>query len=165
MWTRIWPFLTISPIFFFLDWITKKWIVDHFQLGESQPVWTDVFDLTHVLNPAAAFGFLSSLPDSIRQPFFMIMPVVAVFLIALYVRKLPDDAVLQRIGFSLVVSGALGNLLDRFLYGSVVDFLLIHWKTEWYYPAFNVADIAITFGVGLLLIDNFTQSRSAPKGQ
>ncbi len=129
-------------------------------LGEMRPIIEDIFDLTHVLNPAAAFGFLSSLPDSIRQPFFMIMPIIATFLIALYVRQLPDEARAQRIGFALVVSGALGNLLDRFLYGSVVDFLLIHWNTSWYYPAFNVADIAITVGVGILLIDNF---RNQPK--
>ncbi len=134
-----------------LDQVTKSLIVKKFYLGESVSVIKNFFDLTLVHNFGAAFGMFSKLPSHIREPFFMIIPITILIVIFFTFRKLTDDKVYSVFGFSLIMSGAVGNLIDRFRFGYVVDFLDFHWFNKYHFAAFNVADSSICVGVFLLL--------------
>lgn len=136
-----------------LDQWTKNWVLKHFQLGETQPLISGFFNFTYVQNTGAAFGVLRNADPAFRIPFFMIVPLVAIFVIGYVFYKLPQKDVKLSIALSLVVGGAFGNLIDRIQLGYVVDFLDFHWKYRYHFPAFNVADSAICIGVGLLMLD------------
>ena len=136
-----------------LDQWTKGMVLDRFKLGESIPVLGSFFNLTYVRNTGAAFGFMANVESSLRVPFFLAVPLVALVVIGLLFRKLPAGDVRTAGALSLVVGGAIGNLIDRINLGYVVDFLDFHWNYQAHFPAFNVADSAICVGVGLLMID------------
>lgn len=146
-----------------LDQLTKWWITQEFTLGMTIPVIRDFFNLTYVQNQGAAFGLLAQAHPSFRVPFFIIVPFLALGSIGYIFRRLPHDDSFMAIAFSLVISGAIGNLIDRLLLGYVVDFLDFHWKWAYHFPAFNVADSAICVGVGMLMLDLFLQERKAEK--
>lgn len=149
-----------------LDHLTKWWIDTHFPIGSQMPVWPGFFDIVHWRNTGAAFGFLSDTHDSFRIPFFYISSAAALTFILYYLFKthLTQRGVL--ISLSMILGGALGNIIDRILRGSVVDFLFFHWKDAVWtptlfnrttliplsWPAFNIADAAISIGVVVLLI-------------
>lgn len=147
--------VTIAPLILILDQWTKIVIQKKFYIGEKLPVIEGFFDITHIRNKGAAFGMLASLPDSVRVPFFFLMPLVALTIMAVVFNKLPEKSRLVAVALTLVMSGALGNVIDRIFLGEVVDFILFHWHYQWIYPAFNVADSAITVGVTLMMIDLF----------
>ncbi len=140
-----------------LDQCTKLLVMQRFRLYESMPVIPGFFNLTHVRNRGAAFGILSGLHGSWRTVFFIVVSLVALSVLAVLVRKTGERLTL--VAYALISGGAAGNLIDRVRFGEVVDFI------EWYYrsfhwPAFNVADSAITVGVGLLMIEMlFVQRR------
>lgn len=121
------------------------------------------FDFIYTLNPGGAWSFLRGLPENIRRPFFLFVSSAAVvFIISVY-RRLHPEQWAMRWGLPLALGGAIGNLVDRVRYGSVIDF--IDWYTtykgrEMHWPTFNVADIAIVVGVLLMAIDTFTGRRS-----
>lgn len=142
-----------------LDQLTKWWITQEFTLGMTIPVIHDFFNLTYVQNKGAAFGLLAQAHPSFRVPFFIIVPFAALGSIAYVFRRLPDHDYRMATAFSLVISGAIGNLIDRLFLGYVVDFLDFHWKWTYHFPAFNVADSAICVGVGFLMLDLFIQER------
>lgn len=137
-----------------LDQWTKHLVHTKFYLGESVSLIPGIFSLTYVRNKGAAFGFLNSAPDSFREPFFIAVPLIALFAIGYTFFKMQNDQRLAPLGLSLVVSGAVGNLIDRLRFGFVVDFLDVYWESH-HWPAFNVADSAIVVGVGLLLVHSF----------
>lgn len=143
-----------------LDQLTKAAVLARFRLGESMPVVSGVFDLTYVRNPGAAFGMLAHAEPSFRIPFFVIVPLVALVAIGYVFRRLPAGDLKLATALSLVVGGALGNLLDRLGRGYVVDFLDFHWNASYHFPAFNIADSAICTGVGLLLLDVLLKDRA-----
>ena len=145
--------LITVPAVIILDQITKKAILDRFTLHEMLPMIQGYFDLTYIRNTGAAFGMLATADPSLRIPFFMLVPLIALGVIGYLFKNLPKNSVLMALALSLIVSGAIGNLIDRIRYGYVVDFLYFSWKHEYFFPAFNVADSAITIGVGLLLLD------------
>ena len=122
---------------------------------QSISVIQGFFNFTYIRNTGAAFGMLADAPALFRVPFFIAIPLIAVFIIFSMFRKLPKDNVFMASALALIVGGALGNLIDRIRYGFVVDFLDFHWNYQWHYPAFNVADAAICIGVGMILIDTF----------
>lgn len=107
-------------------------------------------------NPGGAWSFLRSVPDALRRPFFLVISVAAiVFIVSIYRRIRPEQWAL-RWGLPLALGGAIGNLVDRIRYGWVVDFIDVFVKSgghERHWPTFNVADVAIVFGVGLMAID------------
>ncbi len=142
-----------------LDQITKSMILEKFGLGTTLPIIPNYFNLTYVQNQGAAFGFLAQANPSFRVPFFMIVPTVALISIGYIFRKLPDQDFKMASALSLVVAGAIGNLIDRLALGFVVDFLDFHWQWAYHFPAFNVADSAICVGVGLLMLDLFQQDK------
>lgn len=145
--------LGISGVIISLDQLTKQIVLQKILYNDALSVIPGFFDLTHVHNTGAAFGLLSKIDASIRVPLFLIVPGLALLIIAMVFRKLEDKALLLAFALSLVIGGAVGNLIDRAAYNYVIDFLLFHWKSAAYFPAFNVADIAICVGVGILILD------------
>ena len=111
------------------------------------------------LNRGALFGFLGDMPDPWRMIVLTLLPVAAVALIAGFLMHLGDEEKISRFALALILGGAVGNLIDRLWLGQVVDFVLVHWR-GWTYPAFNVADSAITVGAILLILDSFRQRRA-----
>ena len=150
--------LTITPVVLVLDQLTKWLVVEQLMIGERIPVISGFFDLVHFRNTGAAFGMFSGLASTYRVPFFYIIAVIAVVVLSLYFRSLGPDRRLESVALSLIFGGVAGNIVDRVRYGEVVDFLsfhlgqrmLFHIPLEW--PAFNVADSAITVSMILLVI-------------
>ena len=122
-----------------------------FQFGESLPVIENFFNLTYVRNFGAAFGFLADSHPDFREIFFLAMPPVALIIILSILRTTNDDDTLQIIALSGIFSGAIGNYIDRLRFRYVIDFLDFHLYNKYSWPAFNVADMAIVGGVGLLM--------------
>ena len=135
-----------------LDQATKLVIVEALRVGQGIPVIPGFFDIVFVLNPGAAFGFLATLSEGVRSPFFILITVVAVSLIVFYHTRFLHADRLASVALGLILGGAIGNLIDRLRYGMVVDFLDFH-VSRYHWPAFNVADSAISIGVGLMLLD------------
>jgi len=129
-----------------LDQATKALVLKHLPLGESLPVIPGFFDLTHVHNPGGAFGFLSGMSAEFRGLLFVAVSLLAVALILYFYWQTPVRQRLLAVGLSLIFGGAVGNLVDRIRFGIVVDFLDLY-AGELHWPAFNVADSAITVGV------------------
>ena len=142
--------LIVSPILLILDQWTKLLVVSRFFLYESVPLIENFLSLTYIRNKGAAFGILSD--SAIRVPFFITVSIVALIGILWYLRKIDVSLKLQHWALALIFSGALGNLIDRIRLGEVIDFIDAHWYQH-HWPAFNVADSAISIGVSLLLID------------
>jgi signal peptidase II len=139
------------------DQWTKLLVQNHFDYGESLIMIHNFFNLTYVRNTGAAFGFLATSDPTFRVPFFLVVPIVAMVVLGFLYRDLPKDARWRTIALGLVSGGALGNLIDRVRLGYVVDFLDFHFKTAYYFPAFNVADSAICVGVGILLLSTLVR--------
>jgi signal peptidase II len=142
--------LWLSLVVVVLDYATKQAVLASFRPGEVLPV-LPVFSLVLAFNPGAAFSFLAGASGWQRWVFTGIAVVASVVIVWLLRR---GGSRLYCAGLALILGGALGNLWDRITIGQVVDFLLFHWR-EWSYPAFNVADSAITVGAALLIIDSF----------
>jgi signal peptidase II len=150
------------------DLWSKSWAMNHFDaLQRGAPRQLVLIDgylsLIYAKNRGGAWGLLQNENESLRRPFFLIVSVVAiVFIVSLY-RKLSPGQTALKWGLPLVLGGALGNLIDRIRYGFVVDFIDAYatWGGEVrHWPTFNVADIAICVGVGLMAIDMFTPRRT-----
>lgn len=133
------------------DRLTKWLIMKALSLHESVAIIPGFLDLTYIRNPGAAFGFLAGASTSLRVPFFIFLSLLAAVVIFFYYRKTAPQESLLRTALAWIMGGALGNLIDRLAYGEVVDFLDVHWR-HLHWPAFNVADSAITLGVAGLLI-------------
>jgi signal peptidase II len=155
-----WAWLGASAIVVALDQLTKHLIQQVLALGQSIRV-TSFFDLVLVYNPGAAFSFLSSASGWQRELFIGIA-IAASVLITVILRKHAGDRMFC-LALSLILGGAIGNLIDRVRYGAVVDFLLLH-AGEYHWPAFNVADSAISCGAALLIWGSLRKPRrsSAP---
>ena len=141
-------FWLIAIIGIILDQITKFLVVENFaNLGDTVPLWEGVFHFTYVINTGAAFSFFRGQVEVLRW----ISLIVSMFLI-IFVWYSPRLSLLEQLGYGFILAGAIGNGIDRFLFGYVVDFLdfrLIN------FPVFNLADVAINIGVLLLLIVSF----------
>lgn len=153
----------VPALVILLDQLTKYIVLERFNLGESIPVIQDFFSLTYVRNPGAAFGIFAQSHPSFRIPFFLLIPLIALGVIGYVFRNLPDESKLLSTALSLVIGGAVGNLIDRIRFGYVVDFLDFHWKYQYHFPAFNVADSAICVGVGILILDILLQPQEKPQ--
>jgi signal peptidase II len=133
-----------------LDQITKAAISSRFLLHESYEVINGFFNLVYVMNPGAAFGFLAGASATFRYIFFIGITAVAIVLIIYYLVKSQHGSPVTVISLTLIFAGAVGNLTDRIRFGAVVDFLDVYIGT-WHWPAFNVADSAITVGAILMI--------------
>lgn len=155
-----------SAVAIVADQVTKIWAVSALALPNGElpanashirtklhVVFDSWFNLKLAGNKGAAFGLFNTLPESWRVPFFVLISAIAVAVIFTLYRK-ADGERLQRWALTLILGGAIGNLIDRIRLGYVVDFIDWHYGDK-HWPTFNVADIAISVGVGLLLIDSF----------
>jgi signal peptidase II len=145
-----WKWLLLAAAVIVFDQVTKSLVVASFARGEVMPV-TSFMSLVLAYNSGAAFSFLADAPGWQRWFFAIIAAAASVFLV--YMLKRGGSRVASA-GMALILGGALGNLWDRIAVGKVVDFLLFHYGA-WSWPAFNVADSAITVGAALLILDSF----------
>ncbi len=139
-----------------LDQATKLYIARTLPLHAMISIIENFFTITYLRNRGAAFGMLATSPW--RLPFFILVSTVAVVVIFMIIRKLRDDQKLSALSLSLILAGAVGNLIDRISYGEVIDFIFVHWYDH-YWPAFNVADSAICVGVFLLALEMFREEQ------
>jgi signal peptidase II len=152
--------LITLPVVLVADQLTKLYIDRTMKLYQSIPVIDGLFSITYLRNKGAAFSFLSD--ASWRLPFFILATVIAVIAIITAFCKLKEEQSFAAFSLSLILSGAIGNLIDRVRMGEVIDFLDVYWRSH-HWPAFNVADSAICVGVALLALDLFREERKAKK--
>lgn len=144
--------LVISLVVLLLDQITKNYILQAFEYGESVGVVQNFFNITYVRNYGAAFGMLGKVQANIRDTFFLLMPPFAMTVILIMLKMAEPREKLRNIALCAVFAGAMGNYIDRIRFGYVVDFLDFHYYGKVSWPAFNVADMAIVCGVTVLII-------------
>lgn len=156
---RFFFWLGIAILVIAFDQLSKQIVLAHLGYGESVRV-TDFFDLVLLYNPGAAFSFLASHSGWQRWFFVVLALVISSWLIALIARH--QREILQPLAFSLVVGGALGNVVDRIQMGAVVDFLYFHIGSHGW-PAFNLADSGICLGVALMILSQLREGRAAKK--
>ena len=142
-----------------LDQITKFLVVRALPLGDQVPVIQGFFNLVHIRNPGAAFGLLSNMSTEFAWVFFIVTTCLVLGVVAFLGWRLPEDQTLATVGYSLILTGALGNLVDRVRLGEVIDFLDFH-VSGYHWPAFNVADSLVCLGAGLLVWVIFKEERS-----
>ncbi|MDG2949123.1 signal peptidase II [Exercitatus varius] len=145
-------FLWLSAVAFFIDLLTKYIVTQNFELYESVNV-LPIFNLTYARNTGAAFSFLAE-HGGWQKYFFIVLALVISAVLVYLLRKNSAQQKLQNSAYALIIGGALANMADRAYNGFVVDFFDFFWR-EWHYPVFNVADIVICVGVGLLILDSF----------
>ncbi len=143
-----------------LDQITKAAIRSQLPLHAAKPIIPGFLDLIHVQNAGVAFGLMNDFAHPQRGLFTLALAVAALVGIAYYARQLHRDERLARLGLSLILGGALGNLIDRMRNGFVVDFIDVYWR-GWHFWAFNVADAAISVGAALVFLELLRGNRHA----
>ncbi len=143
--------LWLTAITVILDQVTKQMVASSMRLYESIAV-VPYFNLTYVHNTGAAFSFLSD-QGGWQRWFFAALAFVVSVIITVWIARLKKNEWMLAVSLSLILGGAIGNLIDRLLFGYVIDFLDVYYQT-WHYPAFNVADSAITLGVILMLLES-----------
>ena len=111
----------------FLDQVTKTLIAQSLEIGQHVPILAGFFDLTHMRNPGAAFSFLAQAPEWFRQPFFLVATGVAIVALLFFILYAQEEGTLLVVAAASILGGAIGNLIDRLLYGEVIDFLLFYW--------------------------------------
>jgi signal peptidase II len=151
----IWLWLAIAAAVVVLDQLSKQFIVSELQLGENRTV-TSFFSLVYWHNPGAAFSFLAGAAGWQRWFFIGLALAASAFILRLMVRHAEQK--LFCFSVAMVLGGAIGNVVDRIWRGQVVDFILVHWNT-WNFPAFNLADSAITLGAICLIVDELMRVR------
>jgi signal peptidase II len=155
----IWLWISLGVVV--LDQITKLWVehaLHRFQVVELLPF----LNLTLLYNTGAAFSFLAD-AGGWQRWFFIVLASLVSVAIVVWLRYLPRQGEGRlAIGLSLILGGAVGNVIDRIVHGHVIDFIDVHWA-GWHWPAFNVADTGITVGAALIIVDSFMPRRRLPK--
>jgi len=168
----------VATLTFAADLGSKAWAEHHLDGYTVAEIWKNHFTLLLAKNRGGAWGLLQSTSENVRRPFFLLVSVAAIAFIMTLYRRLQAKQRALKWGLPLVLGGALGNVFDRIRYGHVIDF--IDYRADWvrkmnelfdrvfhtgsstdHWPTFNVADIAICLGVGLMAIDMFTSKRGA----
>ena len=142
--------LLIAGPIIIADQITKAVVLAKMALYQSITVIPGFFSLTHIHNPGGAFGFMAQQNSTVRIGIFIVASLAAIVLIFIFYRQIPRTHRLLSAGLALIFGGAIGNLVDRFRFGKVVDFLDFY-VGDMHWPAFNVADSAICIGVAIFL--------------
>ncbi|RLV61431.1 lipoprotein signal peptidase [Parashewanella curva] len=150
----------IVPLVILLDQLSKQWVLANFKLYESIEL-LPIFNFTYVRNYGAAFSFLHD-ASGWQVWFFSAIAIGISVLLTFWLRKESVTQWRLNLAFTLVIGGAIGNLIDRLIHGFVVDFLDFYWGTS-HFPAFNIADSAICIGAGLLILDSFVNNDSEKK--
>ncbi len=163
VWERVWRWWALALVLFLLDWVTKQAVESNLFYGQEIAV-LPFFDLTLRYNTGAAFSFLAQ-AGGWQRWFFSIIALAVVVGISWRLVKIAVSNRLEALALTFVLGGAVGNLYDRLVYGHVVDFIQVHWQQSWYFPAFNVADSAITIGVILMLVEGFVAKKKEGEQQ
>lgn len=145
-----------------VDQLTKLSIMQNMRLHESIPIIPNLFSLTYIRNPGAAFGLLGGSSNAFRTLFFGVTSLFALALLGTILVRLPAHDWMGQLSIAAILGGAIGNLLDRLQYGEVVDFLDVYIES-YHWPAFNVADSAISVGVVFLIIHFAFEKKEAPQ--
>ena len=141
-----------------LDQFTKALVRSLVPLGSTIVVVPAFVNFTHVQNTGAAFGFLNAAEFPYKTVAFTVIALGAIVWVGIYAAALARQQLAARVGLALIMGGAAGNLLDRLVVGSVVDFVDVYWRT-YHFWAFNVADSAITIGVAIMILDGLLELR------
>lgn len=158
---RFWTLSLLMATLIIVDQLSKGAIQSSLFYGQTIPVIKGFFSIAYVKNSGAAFGFGQDGPEWFRQIFFLALPVIFCGWIFVMLVKTLKGPFYISLAYALIIAGAVGNLIDRFSLGYVVDFLMFYWKDESnHFPAFNVADSCITVAAGLLIIDFFQQLKA-----
>lgn len=158
---RFWSLCLLMATLIIVDQLSKGAIQSSLYYGQTIPVIDGFFSIAYVKNTGAAFGFGADGPDWFRQVFFLALPVLFCGWIFWLLVKTLKGPFFISLAYALIIAGAIGNLIDRFSLGYVVDFLMFYWKDEAnHFPAFNVADSCISVAAGLLFIDFFIQLKA-----
>lgn len=150
------PWLLLAVGIVLVDQLTKVVILDYYRLGDSTYV-TGFFDIVRAHNTGAAFSFLHSASGWQRWFFTGVGVAAAVFIVWL-LRRHPGQKLFS-FALACILGGAVGNVVDRLVHGYVVDFIQVHWRSTYYFPAFNIADSAITIGAACLILDELLRVR------
>ncbi len=151
--------LRLSLLVFVLDQASKLFFENSLSLYQQIVIIPDYFSWTLAYNKGAAFSFLAS-ESGWQRWFFAAVAVVVSVVLVVWLKRLKANETWLALALALVLGGAIGNLFDRVVYGHVIDFILVHWQNRWYFPAFNLADSAITLGAILLALDMFKPQKS-----
>jgi signal peptidase II len=154
-------YLVVAAAVVVLDQLTKALVVRSIALHDYVPLLDGLLSLSHVRNHGAAFGLLSDWNLPYQSLLLSALSLAALAAISAYFFRLPASARLPRLALSLVLGGAVGNVIDRLRLGYVVDFVHAYWR-EHQWPDFNLADSAITVGVALLVLDILTSPEAEP---
>jgi len=149
------PWLGLALLVFIADQYTKMLILGYYRLGDSIQV-TSFFNVVRAHNTGAAFSFLAG-ASGWQRWFFTAIGVAAAFFIVWLLRSHAGQRLFS-FALASILGGAIGNVVDRLMHGYVVDFVQVHWR-GWYFPAFNVADSAITVGAACLILDELLRVR------
>src|SRR5262245_60265997 len=145
---EIWlPILIVA-----IDQFTKAMVRASLPLHESVTIIPGIVDFTHVRNTGAAFGILNVVDFPFKTVVIAFIATAALVGVGMYAASLAHHQLVARVGLALIIGGAAGNLIDRVLVGSVVDFVDVYWR-GWHFWAFNVADSAISVGVAIMILD------------
>jgi len=156
-WQRMLPWLGLSIGIILIDQLTKITIEQRFEFGDVKPV-TGFFNVVLAYNKGAAFSFLAS--ASGWEGGFVVAIAIAASVFVLYLLARHGHQRLFALALAMILGGAVGNVIDRIVYGHVIDFLDFHWG-GWHWPAFNLADSAIVGGAALLIVDELRRVRRA----
>jgi len=148
--------VVIALLVIIADQLTKLWILNSFKLHEQKVIIPGLFNLVHITNTGAAFGFLAGDKTSLRMIFFVGVAIIALAIMAFAYPHLKKQGKIFVYAVGLIAGGAIGNLIDRLRFEAVIDFLDFYVGT-YHWPAFNVADSCITTGVGLFLLGTILQ--------
>ncbi len=152
-------FLISAFLILSLDFSTKMIVQSRLRLYESISVFEGFLNITLIKNTGVAFGLFSSNPSTVKTAFLIAVTTVSISVILYLVVLLKDGTVFSQISLGMILGGATGNLIDRIRFGAVIDFIDLHYGNI-HWPAFNVADAAITVGIILIVWDGFFKKRS-----
>lgn len=154
------PWLVLSLVILVVDRLSKDFFEGSLNMYQRIEVIPGYFDWTLAYNTGAAFSFLAD-ADGWQRWFFAAIAVVVSVVLVIWLKRLKSNETLLAVALALVLGGALGNLYDRVVLGHVVDFILVHWQSQWFFPAFNLADTAITIGAIFLALDMFKSDKKS----
>lgn len=148
--SQAWRWYALALVVLVLDQISKYWVSAALSYGEPA-VFTSFFNFTLLYNTGAAFSFLAEM-DGWQRWFFALIAAVVSIVLVVWVARVAAGRPREALALALILGGALGNLYDRIVHGHVVDFIVVHYQ-QYHWPAFNIADSAISVGAVILLID------------
>ncbi|WP_350571393.1 signal peptidase II [Pseudomonas sp. H26/SER47-MNA-CIBAN-0231] len=151
--------LWLSLLVLVIDQASKFYFESKLEMFQQIVIIPDLFSWTLAYNTGAAFSFLADSSGWQRWLFALIAIVVSAVLVV-WLKRLGRNDTWLAVALALVLGGALGNLYDRVALGHVIDFILVHWQNRWYFPAFNIADSAITVGAIMLALDMFKSKKT-----